>query len=857
MTEYVVRAVINADAKGLVQGVQQAETAVEGLKAEYQRVGRIIEATDRNIQQSAAGPGVAAVAAATRNVSADADRTAAATARMGSALGGVANTAALTRQQMMALNYTVNDVVASLASGISPMTILMQQGPQLSDAWGGVGPLFASISTVLTPMRLIIGGVAAATVAAIAAGLSYADSIRQLDVAVRAHGNTLGLTADAYRGLAAEMASAANVSERAGRDIAAGFVRAGVQSDAAMRMASEAARGFAVATGTDAVEAAAELARALAQPGRGARELAEEFNLLDDATVQQIISMERQGDIMGAQERLAQAVQERFASLKGEVGLLELAFDRMGIAASNAWDWIGKIGNSPVASQMLAGLLPGQTGLQFFNTSSPAASGPEPSIDQEMAAQGGAYSRATNAAETRALGDLNRRYDTATNRLRELADAETRVRRAIASGIGDQAVNERTLNGILEERKRLLDGQRTEADKLAEKTTQRLTDLRAEVALAERLAAVRAGGDRRAVREAEAEARAIQGGFDPATAQGREAAGLFARAGAVADHARAAEDLRRQMTALQGPLATAIADAHRWRDETLGGLDAAAAGYQDYVAMVEAVHGERIAKALAEDLRRRTDWAAGIQRGLADLKAAAADFAATAEAAVKGWSSEGQNAFVAFARTGRLEVGGLADFVVEQFAKIAYQRTLQGPLDTLGGFIFDGFTSLLNGILGGGGAASPGPRIGPPVLHTGGILGTDAVPLRSLPRFHSGVLANDETLAVIRSDEGVFTPRQMDNANALIAAIATRPIMIELPGAASPGGMPRVEVHVHGGPGAPQRTEQRRTDDGGLRLDLIYDDMAGRMADDVSRGRGPLGAALESTYGITRTPVRR
>jgi hypothetical protein len=38
------------------------------------------------------------------------------------------------RQRMMALNYTVNDTIASLASGGSPLTILLQQGPQVADA---------------------------------------------------------------------------------------------------------------------------------------------------------------------------------------------------------------------------------------------------------------------------------------------------------------------------------------------------------------------------------------------------------------------------------------------------------------------------------------------------------------------------------------------------------------------------------------------------------------------------------------------------------------------------------------------------------------------------------------------------
>jgi hypothetical protein len=50
------------------------------------------------------------------------------------AMQASAVSAGMMRQRMMALNYTVNDTIASLASGGSPLTILLQQGPQVADA---------------------------------------------------------------------------------------------------------------------------------------------------------------------------------------------------------------------------------------------------------------------------------------------------------------------------------------------------------------------------------------------------------------------------------------------------------------------------------------------------------------------------------------------------------------------------------------------------------------------------------------------------------------------------------------------------------------------------------------------------
>lgn len=56
----------------------------------------------------------------------------------------------LSRQELFAIQYTTNDVIASLASGISPMTILLQQGGNFTQAFGGVGEAFRKL---ITPAR--------------------------------------------------------------------------------------------------------------------------------------------------------------------------------------------------------------------------------------------------------------------------------------------------------------------------------------------------------------------------------------------------------------------------------------------------------------------------------------------------------------------------------------------------------------------------------------------------------------------------------------------------------------------------------------------------------------------------------
>ena len=75
-------------------------------------------------------------------------------------MGRLAAGSGVTRSQMQMLNYTISDTVSSLASNISPMTILLQQGPQLVDSFGGVNNTFRGLLGLLSPFMVGRGALA-------------------------------------------------------------------------------------------------------------------------------------------------------------------------------------------------------------------------------------------------------------------------------------------------------------------------------------------------------------------------------------------------------------------------------------------------------------------------------------------------------------------------------------------------------------------------------------------------------------------------------------------------------------------------------------------------------------------------
>lgn len=112
---------------------------------------------------------------------------------------GAATATGLAAYQMTNLGYQVNDVATMLASGSSPFQVIATQGGQvyqiLSGANGGVGgaikSIGASIASVVTPTRLVVGSVAALGVAGVAVYESWKKTELEFDAVSRQAGIAL------------------------------------------------------------------------------------------------------------------------------------------------------------------------------------------------------------------------------------------------------------------------------------------------------------------------------------------------------------------------------------------------------------------------------------------------------------------------------------------------------------------------------------------------------------------------------------------------------------------------------------------------------------------------------------------
>lgn len=392
---------ITADASGVRAGVEQAKTALgdlskaaerEGAKAGAgvekigdgaekasgkveREVGRMAQAIQRaTAAAEAGGRGTAAyfesiakqrgTADALKPYIEDLKRAEAAQNAARASLGNIGVSAGQTAAALRQVPAQFTDIVTSLAAGQAPLTVLLQQGGQLKDSFGGAGAAAKALG------GYVLGLVNPFTVAAAAvAGLGFA-YIKGAEEA-QAFQKTLILTGNAA-GVTAQQLSAVSAS------IAGSGITQGAAADALNQLAATGKVGaenlgrFAAAAvqlervGGPAVEetvkAFAELGKA---PLQASLKLNESTNFLTVSLYEQIKALEGQGRATEAakvaQEAYAAAQEQRVPQLAANLGLLESAWLGIKGAIKSVGDELLNIGRADTISSLEASLKSAQS----------------------------------------------------------------------------------------------------------------------------------------------------------------------------------------------------------------------------------------------------------------------------------------------------------------------------------------------------------------------------------------------------------------------------------------------------------------------------------------------------------------
>ncbi len=248
------------------------------------------------------------------------------------------------------------DIVTSLQAGQSPMTVLLQQGGQLKDQFGGIGPaakaLGGYVSGLVNPFT-----VAAAAAAVLA--LAYkqgSDEATAYKTALITTGNAAGTNADQMGSMAQSVSKSVGTVGAAAAVLtqlaSSGKIPAG-QFD----LIAVAALKMQDATGQAADETIKQFEKLADDPVKASKELNDQLNYLTAAEFVQISALEKRGDAQGAatmaENAYAEALSSRADKIKENLGTIESAWDLVKNAAKGAWDAVLDIGREATLAEKL------------------------------------------------------------------------------------------------------------------------------------------------------------------------------------------------------------------------------------------------------------------------------------------------------------------------------------------------------------------------------------------------------------------------------------------------------------------------------------------------------------------------
>ena len=268
-------------------------------------------------------------------------------ARFNESIGKTGVSAKQTAAALRGVPAQFTDIATSLQGGQAPLTVFLQQGGQLKDMFGGIGPAAKALG------GYVLGLVNPFTVAAAAAaglGIAYYQGSKEADAyrnALINTGNSAGTTAGALSSMASSIGGTVGTTGEAAAALAllaenGKIARGSFEEIATAAVASQEATGKAVS------ETIAEFAKIAEDPVKAAKTLNDQYNFLTTSVYNQIVALKEQGRETEAARILtdsyADAVRSRATQVTTNLGSIERAWAAISLETRKTIDSVLNVG---------------------------------------------------------------------------------------------------------------------------------------------------------------------------------------------------------------------------------------------------------------------------------------------------------------------------------------------------------------------------------------------------------------------------------------------------------------------------------------------------------------------------------
>lgn len=268
-------------------------------------------------------------------------------AQVNKSLDGTGISARQTAAAMRMVPAQMTDIVTQLAGGQNPFLILIQQGGQLKDSFGGIGPMFRALASMITPFAVTVGAAAAAIGAVGYAAYKGASETREFANSLILTGNYAGQTAQQLSDMSRRVGEAHSTVGRSA-DVLNKLVASGRVAGGSLETVAGAIVSMSETGARSVDDLVAEFVRLGESPSQAVAKINESMHFLDAATYDRIRALEQQGQkeqaVALAQATLADATNRAADRVRASAGTLERGWHSLGLAARQAWDAMLNIG---------------------------------------------------------------------------------------------------------------------------------------------------------------------------------------------------------------------------------------------------------------------------------------------------------------------------------------------------------------------------------------------------------------------------------------------------------------------------------------------------------------------------------
>lgn len=254
------------------------------------------------------------------------------------------------RNAMRQLPMQMTDIVTSLASGMPIWLVMVQQGGQIKDSFGGIGNSFKAVLSLITPMRIAMVGMVGVTGALAIAAYKGSQEFTEYNKQLILTGNYAGKTASQLDSLAKQL-SGNGITQYRMAGALAKVVGSGAFSGSQVGIVADISAKMEKAVGQDIDKTIEHFKRLKDDPVKAVTDLNNSLHFLTAKQYEQITAAEAQGRTEKAAElatkAYAEAMNQRSMSIVDNLGTLERAWNWIENAATKGWDAMLGVGRNP------------------------------------------------------------------------------------------------------------------------------------------------------------------------------------------------------------------------------------------------------------------------------------------------------------------------------------------------------------------------------------------------------------------------------------------------------------------------------------------------------------------------------